>query len=50
MDEGLSSDAGARIWEQLEAFCARSLGDFGYVAVVFDGAGGEVIGAEAIEQ
>lgn len=43
--EGLSADAGKRIWERLEAFCMKRVEDSEYAALIFDGDGGAVIGA-----
>lgn len=44
--EGLSYGAATRIWDRLEAFCVRLAGEGEYAALIFDGEGGAVIGAE----
>ena len=44
-DEGLSADAGSRIWDMLEAFCIKQACDSDYAALIFDGEGGTVMGA-----
>lgn len=46
-NEGLTADAGVRIWEALESHCAKMLtGDDEFPALIFDGEGGTVIGAD----
>lgn len=49
-EHGLPHSAGESIWQTLEAFCVRRLQDVdpeaSYTAIIFDGDGGDVIGAE----
>lgn len=47
--EGLTIAAAERLWDRLESFCVKqSDEDSHYAALIFDGEGGVVMGAEKV--
>lgn len=51
MKHGLSFEAGDEVWDELQGFCMKQLRadhpEAAYAALIFDGGGGTVVGADS---